>query len=241
MRAVTFDLWHTLVNDSRELSEFWTNNRIEGMLEILLASGYEVENREMLEAYLKSGAIFEELRKRSNKEIDVAEQIEIILYLLRIIPDQELIAKLEKPYIEAVLKKPPVVIPGAEECLQVLKDKGYKLGLISNTGRTPGKVLRQMLREMGLSRYFEQLTFSNEIGLRKPHPVPFIHTLKMLSVQASEAVHIGDHLKSDVYGAKNAGMKAILYKPLSKLEEVNIEPDAAVENLTSIVEIIEKF
>ncbi|MEM2924802.1 MAG: HAD family hydrolase [Methanocellales archaeon] len=241
MQAVTFDLWHTLVNDSRELSEYWMNMRIEGMLEILLASGYEVERRELLEVYQRSGAIFDELRKRSDKEIDVAEQIEIMLSLLRIESDRGLITKLDKPYTEVVLKKPPIVIAGAEECLQVLKDRGYKLGLISNTGRTPGKVLRQMLREIGLIPYFQHLTFSNEIGLRKPHPAPFIHTLNVLSVQSSEAVHIGDHLKSDIFGAKNAGMKAILYKPLSKLEEVNVKPDGEVENLKSIVEVIEKF
>ncbi len=241
MRAVTFDLWHTLVNDSKELSEFWTSERIEGMLEILIAGGYKVERREILEAYARSGALFEELRMRSSKEIDVAEQIEILLSLMKIEPNQRLIAKLEKPYTEVVLKKLPFVIPGAEECLQTLKDRGYKLGLISNTGRTPGKVLREMLRKIGLSHYFEQLTFSNEIGLRKPHPAPFIHTLKILSARASEAVHIGDQLRSDIYGAKNAGMKAILYKPLSKLEAVNVEPDEVVDSLTSVAEIIEKF
>jgi putative hydrolase of the HAD superfamily len=228
------------VNDSRELSEFWTNGRVEGMLEVLLVGGYKVERGELLEAYARSGVLFEELRKRSSREIDVDEQIEIILSLLGIEPDQGLIAKLENPYTMVLLKKPPIIIPGAKECLQVLKDKGYKLGLISNTGRTPGKVLRQMLREIDLIQYFEELTFSNEIGLRKPHPAPFIHTLKILSAQSSEAVHVGDHLKSDIYGAKNVGMKAILFKPFSKLEPVDVEPDAAVESLTSIAEVIEK-
>lgn len=241
MRAVTFDLWHTLVFDTKEMNEFWTDGRIDGMLEILNANGHQLERNAILEAYARSGAIFEERRKREDKEIDVPEQIESLLSLLKIKPDRGLIVKLEKPYAEILLKNPPLIIDGARDCLRSLKENGYKLGLISNTGRTPGRVLRQVLEAMSLTGYFEQLTFSNEIGLRKPHPAPFQHTLSKLSVEASEAVHIGDHLRSDIYGAKCIGMKAILYKPLSKTEGINVEPDAAIESLSSIVELIEEL
>lgn len=241
MRAVTFDLWHTLVYDTRDMNEFWTSTRIEGMLEILNISGYQVLKNSLLEAYAGSGAIFEQRRHSSNKEIDVPEQIEIFLSLLKIEPEPGLIEALEKPYAEILLRKPPLAMDGAEQCLKQLKAKGYRLGLISNTGRTPGRVLRKVLDEMNLSGYFDHMTFSNEIGVRKPHLIPFCQTLKYLQTKAGEAVHIGDHLKSDIFGAKNAGMKAILYKPLSKMEAVNVEPDAAVENLASIVEIVEKI
>ncbi len=241
MRAVTFDLWHTLVYDTKEMNEFWTNGRVYGMLEILNASGYQLERNAILEAYARSGSIFEERRHSNNKEIDVPEQIEIFLSLLKIEPESELIARLTKPYAEILLCKLPLVIAGAEECLKALKREGYRLGLISNTGRTPGRVLRQMLHEIKLAGYFDHMTFSNEIQIRKPHIIPFCQTLKHLSVKAGDAVHIGDHLKSDIYGAKNAGMKAILYKPLSKMEPVSVEPDAAVDSLESIVEIVERI
>ena len=53
------------------------------------------------------------------------------------------------------------------------------------------------------------VTFSDEVGVRKPHPEIFARTLAALGVSASEAAHVGDDLTTDVAGARGIGMRAI--------------------------------
>jgi putative hydrolase of the HAD superfamily len=83
------------------------------------------------------------------------------------------------------------------------------VGLISNTGRTPGSVLRVLMDKMGILDKFDVTTFSNEIQIRKPAQMAFMTTLDKLKVVPRSAVHIGDDAEKDILGAKMCGMKAI--------------------------------
>ena len=91
---------------------------------------------------------------------------------------------------------------------ELSKDK-YKLGLICNTGRTPGFVLRKLLHKFRLLKYFDVTLFSDETIVRKPDPKIFRLALKALNCHPSRALHVGDDLKNDVRGAMKAGMQAV--------------------------------
>ncbi len=99
--------------------------------------------------------------------------------------------------------------PGATEVLEDLAGRGLRLALICNTGRTPGSMLRQVLDRLSLKRNLSVLTFSDEVGLRKPHPEIFARTLDALGVLPGEAAHVGDDVTTDVAGARGIGMRAI--------------------------------
>ena len=62
---------------------------------------------------------------------------------------------------------------------------------------------------MGLAKYLSVQTFSDEVGLRKPHLEIFARTLRALGVEASETVHVGDTLAADIAGARAMGMRAV--------------------------------
>jgi putative hydrolase of the HAD superfamily len=70
-------------------------------------------------------------------------------------------------------------------------------------------MLRQVLERLGLARHLSILSFSDEVGLRKPHPEIFHRTLSALGVPPAEAAHIGDDVTTDVAGARGVGMRAI--------------------------------
>jgi putative hydrolase of the HAD superfamily len=70
-------------------------------------------------------------------------------------------------------------------------------------------MLRLVLERLGLAPYLRALSFSDEVGLRKPHPEIFRRTLTSLGVAAAEAAHIGDDARTDVAGARAFGMRAI--------------------------------
>ena len=68
---------------------------------------------------------------------------------------------------EILLGNPPPLLDGVPEVLAVLHGRGLRLALISDTGLTPGYVIRRVLTEYGLMRYLEHLTFSDAMGVTK--------------------------------------------------------------------------
>jgi HAD superfamily hydrolase (TIGR01549 family) len=101
--------------------------------------------------------------------------------------------------------------PGAAEVIPALTGAGIKLGLISDTGLTPGRILRGFLERDGLLPHFSALTFSDETGFPKPDPRMFHRTLAPLGVPPAEAAHVGDTPRTDIAGARAAGMRAIRF------------------------------
>jgi putative hydrolase of the HAD superfamily len=123
--------------------------------------------------------------------------------------DGPLMEALDEAYCLPILSAPPVANAGAAEVLAALSRRGLRLGLVCNTGRTPGRMLRIVLERLGLSRHLGVLTFSDEVGLRKPHPEIFLRTLAPLDAAPAAAAHIGDDVTTDVGGARRLGMRAI--------------------------------
>ena len=114
-------------------------------------------------------------------------------------------------YIEPVLHVPPDLAPRAAEAVRELASRGIALGIISNTGRTPGVILRRVLERHDLLRHFTAVSYSDEVGYRKPDAEIFRRTLAELGVEAGEAAHVGDNPVADVQGAQGVGMRGVHY------------------------------
>jgi putative hydrolase of the HAD superfamily len=92
--------------------------------------------------------------------------------------------------------------------LESLRDRGLKLGLVSNAF-DPGWLLRRDLEQMGLAERLDYAVFSSEVGKRKPHPAIFERALSELDVAPADAVFVGDRLYEDVRGAGELGMTTV--------------------------------
>jgi putative hydrolase of the HAD superfamily len=118
-------------------------------------------------------------------------------------------------YADPVLRHPPNLCPGAAAAVRGLAARGVALGIVSNTGRTPGLALRRFLESHDLLRYFRAVSFSDEMGVRKPAAEIFRRTLAELGAEAGEAsgqtAHVGDNPDADVEGARGIGMRAVHY------------------------------
>jgi len=90
--------------------------------------------------------------------------------------------------------------------LEALKGRGLTLGILSNIGRNP----RQLTDAHGLTPYLDFAVTSQEVGSNKPHPPMFLAALERAKVEPSEALHVGDSYLSDVQGARNVGINAVL-------------------------------
>src|SRR5438270_13576497 len=92
--------------------------------------------------------------------------------------------------------------------LGALRDRGLKLGLVSNAF-DPGWLLHRDLEQMGLVDRLDFAVFSSEVGKRKPHPAIFERALVALEVVPGDAVLVGDGLLEDVRGAGELGMTTV--------------------------------
>jgi putative hydrolase of the HAD superfamily len=89
--------------------------------------------------------------------------------------------------------------------LETLRDRGLKLGLVSNAF-DPGWLLHRDLEQMGIEERLDFSVFSSEVGTRKPHPAIFERALDALGVEPERSLFVGDRLYEDVRGASEVGM-----------------------------------
>ncbi|MFI5293180.1 MAG: HAD-IA family hydrolase, partial [Candidatus Limnocylindrales bacterium] len=94
------------------------------------------------------------------------------------------------------------------------------------------------LGRFGLLDSFAHLTFSDEVGVRKPAPEIFAMTLRALGVPPAEAVHVGDDPVLDVHGARAAGLRCVQVTTASLKALGAQRPDAVVTNLAGLPDAI---
>jgi putative hydrolase of the HAD superfamily len=92
--------------------------------------------------------------------------------------------------------------------LESLRERGLKLGLVSNAF-DPGWLLHRDLEQMGIEGRLDVSVFSSEVGTRKPYPAIFQRALEALEVEPERALFVGDRLYEDVRGAAEVGMTTV--------------------------------
>ena len=212
LQAVTFDLWQTLLLDSAENLGRARQARVQGIQEILARSGRAVPLAAVERAYDLAGRRLEALwaeHRDAGPRVQIGWMLEALGADGSAPDDRGRMEALEAAYCHPILAFMPHPNHNAREVLAALRERGLRLALICNTGRTPGKTLRLVLERLGLLPHLSVLTFSDEVGLRKPHPAIFRQTLDALGVEACAAVHIGDDAATDIAGARGVGMRAV--------------------------------
>jgi len=211
VKAVTFDLWETLLFEKNGWNLRRTNARCESIAQTMGKFGIKISVEQLALAF-KKVAFWLESVWRTNSEVTHLDQIRFIIETASsglITIKEEWIDDLSSAYVSPFFEVAPYLNPDASKVLQWLKDRNKLAGLICNTGLTPGVGLRRFLAREGLAEHFDLMLFSDEVGIRKPNPKMFQIATQRLKVKPYEIVHIGDNLKSDVWGARNAGFKAI--------------------------------
>ena len=240
IKAITFDLWHTVLEEPMEnFAEFLKENRTKAMEQVFEAHGLPQSLEDIERAYDVQGQRLWDIWSRG-VDINEEAQMGIVLSELGISADtvdDGLTENLLDVYHEVLARVPPVPFDGAEQLLGGLRERGLSLAIISNTGRTGGAFFRGLLERFGLARFFDVMVFSDEARIRKPNKEIFLGTLKTLRVSPEEAIHVGDDSASDVVGAKSAGMKGVLLLVPGRDPERG-DPDFVVTKLSEILDIV---
>lgn len=96
--------------------------------------------------------------------------------------------------------------PNMMETLNVLRDRGAKLAIVTNASVS---FQSSAIQALGIEHLFDAIVISEAEGVRKPDRRIFDLTLARLGVAPNEAVFVGDHPEIDIQGAQSAGMRAI--------------------------------
>ena len=247
IKAVTFDLWQTLLLDNREQGRARAQVRLEGAQKALLNRGLAFDLDHIREAYR---ACYRRCRRIREDNVDISfrEQVEISINFIseglvdRL--DEETISAIVRPYADSFFVFPPELHEDAKDVLQQIKGQGLAIGLISNTGMTPGSTFREFLQQHGVLDYFDVLTFSDEVRLAKPSDEIFRMTLRSLDAAPEETVHVGDHVLNDVVGARRCGLKTVWITGFYENEnpaDPETHPDATVQDLGLVPQAVARL
>lgn len=212
--TVTFDVWNTLL-----VHEFYDDRvkyaRIDRIRRALADAGLQFDSGDVSKAYDYTEACLSSLW-RQERDASLDGHVAMFLEGLGLEASGGNKNIIREPYAKALLDFRPALVEGAKATLAGIKEKGYRVGLISNTGRTPGETIRLVLEGHGILEYFDSTAFSNEVGYVKPNKKIFDTALEGLGSRPENTVHVGDSMLLDVYGARTAGMRAILFNKYSE-------------------------
>ncbi|MCG7844107.1 MAG: HAD-IA family hydrolase, partial [Methanomassiliicoccales archaeon] len=137
------------------------------------------------------------------------------------------------------LKEDRNLIPGTLEMLQRVRDKGYAIGLISDVAwGLPSEFPLRDMKHYRLDDFFDDMIFSSDVGLRKPHPRMFKMALFNLGADKERSMYVGNSLQADVRGAKSVGLRAILKKSGYYQPDDTIVPDDIVDDWEDLDELL---
>lgn len=115
--------------------------------------------------------------------------------------------------------------------LNVLKARGYILGVVSNSdGR-----IKSAFEQAGLSSYFDFFIDSFIVGVEKPDPRIFRLAIEHAGVDCNEAAYVGDLYPVDVVGARSAGLLPILYDPFDLNRDADCLSIRSIDELLALV------
>jgi putative hydrolase of the HAD superfamily len=202
---IFFDLDHTLwdfdrnsAEAIRELAETLNlySKGVSGHDDFM--THYRRINHEMWDAYHRHAITKEELRTgRFRKTLELFG-----------IHDLQLAEKMATGYVEISPHKTNL-FPGAVETLEYLKER-YRLHIITNGFR---EVQHIKIQKSGLTRFFDHIHISEEVGYKKPEPEIFFHAMKKAKSASAQCIMIGDNLDTDIRGAINAGLDCVWFNP----------------------------
>lgn len=261
IKAVTFDIWETLLFERDGANSQRMAVRCRNLAQTFNRLGLEVSVGQMEVALDETISSLMRVWDR-NKDVTHLDQIRLIFKFAsggKLVLKEKWIKELSMAYTSPIFEVPPYLNPDALEVLRWLKSENKLIGIICNTGLTPGTELRRFLSNDGVAACFDLTVFSDEECIRKPDRRIFLLAARGLDAKPNEVVHVGDNLKSDVWGARNAGFRAIylssdagrdkiaesdptslvsLSRNLGNLRLEQITPDKTVTSLTMVKKAI---
>ena len=236
IQAITFDFWNTLC-----VGQGGGGLRRQHIRQALEQAGYGgISDAQIDNAMSRAWREWDRIWEQEQRTFGAAQWISLVL--------ADLNASLAQPQREALIdltatagmQKDPLLVDDVASVLPSLARR-YRLAVICDTGLSPGRMLRQWMASHGILQYFTHLTFSDELGISKPHPEAFLTTLDRLSVVPQAAVHVGDYPRTDVAGAQAVGMRAIRFAGVQDWDDGTVRAHAVIHSHHELEPLLDRW
>ena len=240
IKAVLFDYGETLVRPRSPWSEMRLK-AIRNTFLVMKRNGLEMGYDEYTE---KESSIFSRYRKMENEtNRDIHDIVKFREVATELFPGQAArwqrrVADSANTAFWKVVNHNYVLNNNARRSLARLARMGVRMSVISNHHNP--EALSGHLDQLGISRYFDHVYVSAQLGIRKPDSRIFKMCLSAMKVNPSETMFVGDSMENDVEGAKGAGIRAILMAGTLNdgLRGTGIGPDFVIRDLGEVPAII---
>jgi len=244
VRGVIFDMGGTLLHFEAPGATWEESERLcsLGVYRRLRGAGYDLPPEEgaVAAAVAYSVDVWRTLHTQDVQTLKLAAQVRAIAALWGVADVPDVVADaLGEGYMDA-LRANLRPAEGAVETLAALRERGLRLGLLSNTF-WPSEVHLRDLATYGLSDYLEHCVFSAEVDAWKPDPRAFELARAGLDLAPEEAVYVGDSLFWDIWGAQRAGLRAVWIEQPSQVvpDGIEVTPDAAIIRLPELLDVLQ--
>ncbi|CAN6468056.1 unnamed protein product [Victoria cruziana] len=120
-----------------------------------------------------------------------------------------------------------------------LQDQGIKTCVITN-GHP--KIQRDKLEAAEASKLFDVILVGGEEAHEKPHPSIFLKACELIGSRPQESIMVGDNLKTDIQGARNANLLAAVWVNVHGIadipEDVTAKPSYTINNVIEVPQVL---
>ncbi len=106
------------------------------------------------------------------------------------------------------LPKDNYLFDGVVDMLGYLQNKGYAMHIITNGFE---EVQHLKLKNSAIDHFFQTVTTSEEVGVKKPNPKVFHKALEKAKAIPLESIMVGDTFEADILGAESVGMRTLFF------------------------------
>lgn len=206
--AITFDFWDTIVRADTPATRA---RRRRAIAAVLVAHGASAEDAAIDAAFDEAWLRFDS-SWAAGRQFTGRHAAETVCEVLGH-GDESLRAAVIDAYLEAPRGMNLQLTDNVATTIERLRSAGLRVGIVCDVGLTPSVVLREYLAGHGILDLFDHWSFSDEVGVYKPHAAIFDHALAGLGgVEPGDAVHIGDLRRTDIAGALGMGMLSVRYR-----------------------------
>ncbi len=220
-KAILFDLDGTLVDSVPDLAV--------ALNQMLVTLGRETFEEEVIRGWVGNGAQMLVRRGLSGK-VDPDDTLDEALL-------NEALSVFLKAY-ENNLCIDTKCYPKVLSTLEILKDRGYRMVVVTNK---PFAFVAPLLEGLGMESFFEFSVGGDSLSVKKPDPMPLLHACERLGLDVDECVMIGDS-KNDLLAANAARMQSIgVSYGYNYGEDIHVyRPDYVVDDFSEISQYLGK-
>jgi putative hydrolase of the HAD superfamily len=240
IKAVLFDMGSTLLEFENQPWEELIRRGIDAIYDALDGRGTKLPARQAFcQQFHEAYRLTWKQAEQSLVEMRVADLVEQMAQELGLLLAAADLLELVRAHYRPVSAQ-VTMYADTVATLAALRQRGLKIGLVSNT-MWPGHLHKEDLERFGLLDFFDHLVFSADLGVRKPHPQIFRAALQALAVRPSQAVFVGDRFPEDVAGAKGVGMWSVWKERPDRARHPAIRPDACIVQLRELPGLIDSW